>query len=91
MWGEQQKPDSLYASHFLILDSTEKVAGTHDQLEALEASRRSLNDPPELMPYSIAIYSRAGKHPNAASTLARCRGFGDAGLLTLCQERAKKS
>lgn len=89
MTQELQQPDALYASYFLILDILQKVAPPEEQMRMLETSRKALRDPPELMPYTISVYRRAGKELDTANALARCRGHGDAGLTIACEARAK--
>ena len=89
MTQELQQPDALYVSHFLILDIMQKGSPQDEQLRTLEASRKALGDPPELMPYTISVYRHAGKEPETANALARCRGHGDGGLTVACEARAK--
>lgn len=82
---ELERPDSLLASHQLIL---ELVAGnSHEQAAQLyKSSLRSFNDSPELIPYGIRLYRRAGKPDLARTELARCIAVGDEALGQICRD-----
>lgn len=85
MNAELAKPDSLFASHFLALDTLEVVASGAEQVAALRSSQKMLGDPPELLPYAERIYRRAGDNLAANQAMARCLGQGDTSLASACQ------
>lgn len=84
MRAELDRPDSLFASHLLALEVLEEVGSPKDQVAALESSRASLGDPPELLPYAVRIHRRAGDTHAANQALARCLGQGDPALANAC-------
>ena len=55
-------------------------------LQVLEVSRKSLGDPPELLPYGVRLNRRAGKADAARVYAARCAGSGDDLLKRACQD-----
>ena len=83
---ELAKPDSLFAAHQLVL---EVMSGSSDRKQALamlDVSRKSLGDPPELLPYGVRLNRRAGEVEAANRYAARCAGSGDDRLKQVCQK-----
>ena len=81
---ELQQPDSLYQTHFMVLDELGD-ASTARAVEALEISRRSLGDSNLLLPHSVRLYQRAGKRERASEYALRCNASGDEQLQQACQ------
>lgn len=82
---ELERGDSLFAAHRLVLDSSRRLP-SEPAVRMFEASRQSLADPPELLPYGISIYRRAGQPETAEQYAARCRGSGNERLRQACAE-----
>lgn len=87
---ELKRPDSLFTAHFLILDLLSQVGSPEEQVQALELSRSTLGDPPELAPYEVATYKRANNPQKLNQAMARCLGRGHRDLTSLCEARQKK-
>lgn len=85
MNAELVRPDSLFASHLLALDTLEDVASAKEQVAALRSSQQILGDPPELLPYAERIHRRAGDNLAANQAMAQCLGQGDTSLANACQ------
>lgn len=80
------RPDSLFALHQMTLDMASRSGDREQALQVLETSRKSLGDPPELLPYGVRLNRRAGKSDVARAYAARCAGSGDDRLKRACQE-----
>lgn len=83
---ELDRPDSLYPTHFLVMDLMSRMGTSKDQVAALEQSRKALGDPPELLPKAVRIYRRAGNQDLALMSYKRCIGFADVQLQAACEE-----
>lgn len=83
--NELARDDSLFAAHRLVLDLSNRMQA-EAAIDMLETSRRSLADPPELLPYGIRIQRRAGNRDAAEALAARCRGASSEGLRKACAE-----
>ena len=55
--GEIGRNDSLFALHQLTLDMASRSSNRAQALQVLETSRKSLGDPPELLPYGCLLYT----------------------------------
>lgn len=84
--GEIGRNDSLFALHQLTLDMASRSSNREQALQVLETSRKSLGDPPELLPYGVRLNRRAGKADAARLYAARCAGSGDDRLKRACQD-----
>lgn len=84
--GEIGRNDSLFALHQLTLDMASRSSNRAQALQVLETSRKSLGDPPELLPYGVRLHRRAGDANSARIFAARCAGSGDDRLKRACQE-----
>lgn len=84
--GELGRSDSLFALHQLTLDLASRSSNREQALQVLEVSRKSLGDPPELLPYGVRLNRRAGKADAARVYAARCAGSGDDLLKRACQD-----
>lgn len=81
---ELQQPDSLFQTHFMVLGRLADRSSRNAE-EALEISRRSLDDSDELLPYSIRIHRRTGNRDRVAQHVLRCQATGKEGLQQMCQ------
>ncbi len=83
---ELQRQDSLFAAHQLALELVSRSGDRDQALQVLEVSRRSLGDPPELLPYGVRLNRRAGNAEAAQVYAVRCAGSGDDRLKRACLE-----
>ncbi len=83
---ELGRPDSLFALHQMALELASRSSDREQALQVLEISRKSLGDPPELLPYGVRLNRRAGKRDAAQVYATRCSGSGDDRLKRACQE-----
>jgi len=81
---ELSRDDSLFASHVLVLDDIAPQVDAKQAIQMLEASRTSFGDPPELLPYSIRLYKRAGENQRAQRYQTQCVGSGNDALKQQC-------
>lgn len=89
MRQELDRSDSLYAAHYFALDALENEPDNKEAILALEASRKTLGDPPELLPYSVRIYGKSGDEGRANIYKARCIGAGEDSLAAACSKKKK--
>jgi hypothetical protein len=84
---ENQAPDSVFQAHLKYLELLEhkdiKLA-----VEALAASNRAFNDPPELLPYGIRYNTATGNTPKVLVFMARCTAEGNPQLQEACRQAA---
>ncbi|MCC4587374.1 M48 family metalloprotease [Xanthomonas melonis] len=83
---ELARDDSLFIAHQFALEAMDRYNQREQALELLAISRKSLGDPPELLPYDIRFQRRMGKDDLAKLALARCAGTGDPRLRRACEE-----
>lgn len=83
---ELERQDSLFAAHQLVLELISRSSDRDEALQLLEISRKSLGDPPELLPYGVRFNRRAGNADAAQVYAARCAGSGDDRLMRACVE-----
>lgn len=83
---EIDRPDSLFALHQLTLDMASRSGNRELALQVWETSRKSLRDPPELLPYGVRLHRRAGDADSARLLASRCAGSGDDRLKRACQD-----
>lgn len=82
-YQELSREDSLFASHFLVLSQHTRLP-RNAAMTMFETSRKSLGDPPELLPYGIQVYRREGKTETARMYMARCQASADDSLRQVC-------
>jgi Zn-dependent protease with chaperone function len=85
---ELVRPDSLFPSHFLVLDLLRQRGSSKEQVAALQQSQKLLGDPPELLPYAVGIHRRAGDRVNMDNAMKRCLGQANNQLIAACQAAA---
>ena len=83
---ELERADSLFATHQLVLELLSERGDREQALAVYQASRRSFNDAPDLIPYGVRLYQRAGKADLARNEVARCVATGDERLAEACQQ-----
>lgn len=83
---ELERDDSLFATHQLVLELLSQRGDREQALVVYQASRRSFNDAPDLIPYGVRLYQRAGKADLARNEVARCVATGDERLAQACQQ-----
>lgn len=83
---ELARGDSLFIAHQFVLEDADRYRQREHALQLLSISRKSLGDPPELLPYDIRFQRRMGKDDLAKLALARCAGTGDARLRRACEQ-----
>ena len=84
MQKELGRPDSLFAAHRLALDWMSRYGEKSTALEMFEVSRKSLGDPPELLPYGIRFSRKAGDRGRMETFKMRCEASGDDLLIQSC-------
>ncbi|GAA3933262.1 M48 family metallopeptidase [Luteimonas lutimaris] len=82
---ELDSPDSVFALHYLVLDTLTR-SDPEKALAVLDHSRKALDDPPELLPYSVRLNKKAGHKEAANLYLVKCTAYGDRGLAQACQK-----
>ena len=90
MVQELRRDDSLFATHYLVLDLLAEGRHHKDAVQALELSRASLGDPPELLPYAERIYAGAGDKQRASIAHSKCVGTGNQQLQQMCMKDKNK-
>lgn len=83
---ELARDDSLFIAHQFVLEDVDGYSERERALQLLAISRKSLGDPPELLPYDIRFQRRMGKDDLAKLALARCAGTGDPRLRRACEQ-----
>ena len=83
---ELAQSDSLFAAHQLVLELVSGSSNREQALAMLDVSRKSLGDPPELLPYGVRLNRRAGNVDAARLYASRCAGSGDDRLKQVCQK-----
>lgn len=81
---ELQQPDSLYQTHFMVLDELGDASASR-AVQALDVSRQSLGDSKLLLPHAVHLYTRAGDRERASEAALRCHATGDEDLQRSCQ------
>lgn len=83
-----QRPDSLFSQSLLYIDSL-GASSPKAALEAAETTRKTFNDPQELLPKRISLNQRLGNGNTAALLLAECVTKGNRALTEQCQAAKK--